>query len=115
MFCSGDVIAGIDGWGTHILRLDSTSTKFGVPIQTYSSSLAPNVAIIKAQSLRKGTIFAGQSELLYWCSKRPEQWVPRGNRGDEVAGEWIAEGCIEARDEEKFVWVEGITAFGVPG
>jgi hypothetical protein len=114
MFCSPDVLAGIDAWGTKVLRLQSGQTRMGVAIKSYTSSLAENVEIVPCITLKPGTIFVGQSDLMLWRNKRSEFWQPRGYRGDAMEGEWIAEGAVEIRDQEKHAWVEGITTFGIP-
>ncbi len=38
-------------------------------------------------------------------------WNMRGNRGDMIEGDWIAEGAIEVVNEPHHAWLQGITAF----
>ena len=53
---------------------------------------------------------ADHSEV-YIRNKRNPFWQLRGNRGDMVEGDWIAEMAIEIVNESHHAWVEGITAF----
>ena len=48
---------------------------------------------------------------VYIRNKRNPYWNLRGNRGDMVEGDWIAEMAIEVVNECHHAWVEGITAF----
>lgn len=40
-----------------------------------------------------------------------EDWNMRGNRGDMIEGDWIAEGAIECVNEPHHSFLSGVTAF----
>ena len=61
--------------------------------------------------MRPYTAIAVTSSEVYIRNKRNPFWNLRGNRGDMVEGEWIAEMAIEVVNESHHAYVEGITAF----
>jgi hypothetical protein len=98
-------------WGQAIQRIPSGETVFGTPINTYEAPFLHGVTIIEAPLLRPYTAIALTSSEIYVRNKRNPYWNLRGNRGDMVEGEWLAEMAIEVVNEPHHAWVEGITAF----
>jgi hypothetical protein len=98
-------------WGQAIQRIPSGETVFGTPINTYEAPFLHGVTIIEAPLLRPYTAVALTSSEIYIRNKRNPYWNLRGNRGDMVEGEWLAELAIEVVNEPHHAWVEGITAF----
>jgi hypothetical protein len=98
-------------WGQAIQRIPSGETVFGTPINTYEAPFLHGVTIIEAPLLRPYTAIALTSSEIYIRNKRNPYWNLRGNRGDMVEGEWLAEMAVEVVNEPHHAWVEGITAF----
>lgn len=98
-------------WGQYVQRIDAGVTMFGQPIKTFYVSFLPGVNIIEAPLLKAYTACCLTSSEVRMRMKRNEFWSPRGNRGDAMEGDYIAEGAIELDNPGHHAWVEGITTF----
>ena len=108
---STNFMAGFATWGQAIQRVPAGETVFGTPINVLEAPFLHGVTIVEAPLLRPYTAIALTSSEVYIRNKRNPYWNLRGNRGDMVEGEWIAELAIEVVNEPHHAWVEGITAF----
>jgi hypothetical protein len=108
---STNFMSGFATWGQAIQRIPAGETIFGTPINILEAPFLHGVTIIEAPLLRPYTAIALTSTEIYMRSKRNPYWNLRGNRGDMVEGDWIAEMAIEVVNESHHAWVEGITAF----
>jgi hypothetical protein len=108
---STNFISGFATWGQAIQRVPAGETVFGTPINVLEAPFLHGVTIVEAPLLRPHTAIAITSSEVYIRNKRNPYWNLRGNRGDMVEGEWIAELAIEVVNESHHAWVEGITAF----
>ena len=108
---STNFMAGFATWGQAIQRVPAGETVFGTPINILEAPFLHGVTIVEAPLLRPYTAIALTSSEVYIRNKRNPYWNLRGNRGDMVEGEWIAELAIEVVNEPHHAWVEGITAF----
>ena len=114
LMCSADFLGALDQWSYHTQLVDVGETTLGRRIEVYQSNLAPGVAIIPNITMNSGELYCGMSELLFWRFQEGENFQPRGKRGDAYEGDWFARGAIEVRDEEKHVYLSGITGYGTP-
>lgn len=102
-------------WGIQYAHVPMGNTIFGVPITAFQiPMLAQNVQFIEAPMLKPNSVVCLTSQEVRWRTKRNEFWNLRGNRGDAVEGEWIAEGAVELHNESHHAWVENITQFAAP-
>jgi hypothetical protein len=108
---STNFMAGFATWGQAIQRVPAGETVFGTPINVLEAPFLHGVTIVEAPLLRPYTAIALTSSEVYIRNKRNPYWNLRGNRGDMVEGEWLAEMAIEVVNEPHHAWVEGITAF----
>lgn len=108
---SSNFMTGLATWGHAVQRIDAGRNVFGVPIDLFHAPFLSGVSIIEAPLLRPFTAIALTSSGVRMRMKRNEFWNARGNRGDAVEGEWIAEGAIELDNVDHHAWVEGVTAF----
>jgi hypothetical protein len=108
---STNFMSGFATWGQAIQRVPAGETVFGTPINVLEAPFLHGVTIVEAPLLRPYTAIALTSSEVYIRNKRNPYWNLRGNRGDMVEGEWIAELAIEVVNESHHAWVEGITAF----
>ena len=108
---STNFMAGFATWGQAIQRVPAGETVFGTPINVLEAPFLHGVTIVEAPLLRPYTAIALTSSEVYIRNKRNPYWNLRGNRGDMVEGDWIAELAIEVVNEPHHAWVEGITAF----
>jgi len=108
---STNFMAGFATWGQAIQRVPAGETVFGTPINVLEAPFLHGVTIVEAPLLRPYTAIALTSSEVYIRNKRNPYWNLRGNRGDMVEGEWIAELAIEVVNEPHHAWLEGITAF----
>jgi hypothetical protein len=108
---STNFMSGFATWGQAIQRIPAGETIFGTPINVLEAPFLHGVTIVEAPLLRPYTAIALTSSEVYIRSKRNPFWNLRGNRGDMVEGDWIAEMAIEVVNESHHAWVEGITAF----
>ncbi len=109
---STNFMSGFATWGQAIQRVPAGETVFGTPINVLEAPFLHGVTIVEAPLLRPYTAIAlDQSSEVYIRNKRNPYWNLRGNRGDMVEGDWIAEMAIEVVNESHHAWVEGITAF----
>lgn len=108
---STEFMSGLAKWGQPIERLDAGATALGVNINTFYAPFLGGLTLIEAPLLRAYTAVGLTSQLCRMRMKRNEFYNPRGNRGDAVEGDYIAEGAVEVDNPEKHVWLEGITAF----
>jgi hypothetical protein len=104
-------MSGFATWGQAIQRIPAGETIFGTPINVLEAPFLHGVTIVEAPLLRPYTAIALTSSEVYIRNKRNPYWNLRGNRGDMVEGDWIAEMAIEVVNESHHAWVEGITAF----
>ena len=104
-------MSGFATWGQAIQRIPAGATVFGTPISVLEAPFLHGVTIVEAPLLRPYTAIALTSSEVYVRNKRNPYWNLRGNRGDMVEGDWIAEMAIEVVNESHHAWVEGITAF----
>jgi len=108
---STNFMSGFAIWGQAIQRIPAGETVFGTPINVLEAPFLHGVTIVEAPLLAPGTAIALTSSECYIRNKRNPFWNLRGNRGDMVEGEWIAELAVEVVNESHHAWVEGITAF----
>lgn len=108
---STNFMSGFATWGQAIQRIPAGETVFGTPINVLEAPFLHGVTIVEAPLLRPFTAIALTSSEVYIRNKRNPYWNLRGNRGDMVEGDWIAEMAIEVVNESHHAWVEGITAF----
>jgi hypothetical protein len=108
---STNFMSGFATWGQAIQRVPAGETVFGTPINVLEAPFLHGVSIVEAPLLRPFTAMALTSSEVYIRNKRNPYWNLRGNRGDMIEGEWIAEMAIEVVNESHHAWVEGITAF----
>src|SRR5271156_148203 len=108
---STNFMSGFATWGQAIQRIPAGQTVFGTPINVLEAPFLHGVTIVEAPLLRPYTAIALTSSEVYIRNKRNPYWNLRGNRGDMVEGDWIAEMAIEVVNESHHAWVEGITAF----
>jgi hypothetical protein len=111
LLVSTNFMTGFATWGQAIQRIPAGETIFGTPINVLEAPFLHGVTIVEAPLLRPYTAIALTSSEVYVRNKRNPFWNLRGNRGDMVEGEWIAEMAIELQNESHHAWVEGITAF----
>jgi hypothetical protein len=108
---STNFMSGFATWGQAIQRVPAGETIFGTPINVLEAPFLHGVTIVEAPLLRPFTAIALTSSEVYIRNKRNPYWNLRGNRGDMVEGDWIAEMAIEVVNESHHAWVENITAF----
>ncbi len=108
---STNFMSGFATWGQAIQRIPAGETVFGTPINVLEAPFLHGVTIVEAPLLSAYTAIALTSSEVYIRNKRNPYWNLRGNRGDMVEGEWIAELAIEVVNESHHAWVSGITAF----
>ena len=108
---STNFMSGFATWGQAIQRVPAGETVFGTPINVLEAPFLHGVTIVEAPLLRPYTAIALTSSEVYIRNKRNPYWNLRGNRGDMVEGEWIAELAIEVVNESHHAWLEGISAF----
>ncbi len=108
---STNFMSGFATWGQAVQRIPAGETVFGTPINVLEAPFLHGVTIVEAPLLRPYTAIALTSSEVYVRNKRNPYWNLRGNRGDMVEVDWIAEMAIEVVNESHHAWVEGITAF----
>jgi hypothetical protein len=108
---STNFMSGFATWGQAIQRIPAGETVFGTPINVLEAPFLHGVTIVEAPLLQPFTAIALTSSEVYIRNKRNPYWNLRGNRGDMVEGDWIAEMAIEVVNESHHAWVQGITAF----
>jgi Family of unknown function (DUF5309) len=111
LIVSTNFMSGFATWGQAVQRIPAGETVFGTPISVFEAPFLHGVTIVEAPLLRPYTAIALTSSEIYIRNKRNPYWNLRGNRGDMVEGDWIAEMAIEVVNESHHAWVEGITAF----
>jgi hypothetical protein len=108
---STNFMSGFATWGQAVQRIPAGETVFGTPINVLEAPFLHGVTIVEAPLLRPYTAIALTSSEVYIRNKRNPYWNLRGNRGDMVEGDWVAELAIEVVNESHHAWVDGITAF----
>jgi hypothetical protein len=108
---STNFMSGFATWGQAIQRIPAGQTVFGTPINVLEAPFLHGITIVEAPLLRPYTAIALTSSEVYIRNKRNPYWNLRGNRGDMVEGDWLAEMAIEVVNESHHAWVQGITAF----
>ena len=98
-------------WGQAVMRIPAGETVFGTPIDAYEAPFLHGVTIVEAPLLRAGTAIALTSSEVYIRVKRQPYWNQRGNRGDMVEGDWIAEAAIEVVNQAHHSWLDSVTGF----
>jgi hypothetical protein len=111
LIVSTNFMSGFATWGQAIQRIPAGETIFGTPINVLEAPFLHGVTIVEAPLLQPYTAIALTSSEVYIRNKRNPYWNLRGNRGDMVEGDWIAEMAIEVVNESHHAWVQGITAF----
>jgi hypothetical protein len=111
LLVSTNFMSGFATWGQAVQRVPAGETAFGTPINVLEAPFLHGVTIVEAPLLRPYTAIALTSAEVYIRNKRNPYWNLRGNRGDMVEGDWIAEMAIEVVNESHHAWVDGITAF----
>lgn len=111
LLLSTNFMTGLATWGQAIQRLDAGVNVFGTPISVFEAPFLGGLSIIEAPLLRPYTAVALTSSEVRMRFKRNEFWSPRGNRGDAIEGDWIAECAIEIDNPTHHAWLEGITGF----
>jgi hypothetical protein len=111
LLVSTNFMSAFATWGQAVQRVPAGETVFGTPINVLEAPFLHGVTIVEAPLLRPFTAVALTSSEVYIRNKRNPFWNLRGNRGDMVEGDWIAELAIEVVNESHHAWVEGITAF----
>ena len=111
LIVSTNFMSGFAMWGQAIQRVPAGETIFGTPINVLEAPFLLGVTIVEAPLLQPYTAIALTSSEVYIRNKRNPYWNLRGNRGDMVEGDWIAEMAIEVVNESHHAWVQGITAF----
>lgn len=111
LIVSTNFMSGFATWGQAVQRIPAGETVFGTPVNILEAPFLHGVSIIEAPLLRAYTAIALTSSEVYIRNKRNPYWNLRGNRGDMVEGDWIAELAIEVVNESHHAWVDGITAF----
>jgi Family of unknown function (DUF5309) len=111
LLVSTNFMSGFATWGQAVQRIPAGETVFGTPINVLEAPFLHGITIVEAPLLRPYTAIALTSSEVYIRNKRNPYWNLRGNRGDMVEGDWIAELAIEVVNESHHAWVEGITAF----
>lgn len=111
LLVSSNFMTGLATWSGYVQRIDAGVTIFGQPIKTFNVAFLPNVDIIEAPLLKPFTAVCLTSSEVRMRVKRNEFWNPRGNRGDAMEGDYIAEMAIEVDNPGHHAWVEGITTF----
>ena len=96
---STNFMSGFATWGQAIQRIPAGETVFGTPINVLEAPFLHGVTIVEAPLLRPYTAIALTSSEVYIRNKRNPYWNLRGNRGDMVEGDWIAEMAIEVVNE----------------
>ena len=99
MVVSTNFMSGFATWGQAIQRVPAGETVFGTPINVLEAPFLHGVTIVEAPLLRPYTAIALTSSEVYIRNKRNPYWNLRGNRGDMVEGDWIAEMAIEVVNE----------------
>jgi len=108
---STNFMSGFATWGQAIQRIPAGETVFGTPINVLEAPFLHGVTIVEAPLLQPYTAIALTSSEVYIRNKRNPYWNLRGNRGDMVEGDWIAELAVEVVNESHHAFVSGITAF----
>lgn len=111
LILSTNFMTGLATWGHAAQRIDAGVNVFGVPIEVFEAPFLGGISIIEAPLLKAGTAICLTSSEVRLRMKRNEFWNARGNRGDVIEGEWVAEGAIEVENESHHAWVEGISGF----
>lgn len=111
LLVSTNFMSGFATWGQAVQRIPAGETIFGTPINVIEAPFLHGVTIVEAPLLRPFTAIALTSSEVYVRNKRNPYWNLRGNRGDMVEGDWIAEMAIEVVNENHHSFVSGISAF----
>jgi hypothetical protein len=111
LMANAKFLGGLSKWSRPSTRIDVGQTEMGVRIEVFETNLAPGLMIVPNYNMEDGEIYVGSSNLLFWRVKYGESFWPRGTRGYAYEGDWVAEGAIEVRDEEKHLWLTGITGY----
>jgi hypothetical protein len=111
LLVSTNFMSAFATWGQAVQRISAGETVFGTPINVFEAPFLHGVTIVEAPLLQSYSAIALTSSEVYIRNKRNPYWNLRGNRGDMVEGDWIAEIAIEVVNEPHHAWVSGITAF----
>jgi len=113
LLVSTNFMTGLATWGQAVQKVDAGRNVFGTAIDVFEAPFLGGVSIIEAPLLKPFTAVCLTSAEVRMRMKRNEFWNPRGNRGDALEGDWIAEGAVEVENPGHHAWVEGITAFSL--
>lgn len=115
ILCSTDFLTGLDTWvpnKTAYMDSSRTTAVLGFPITEFILPLtAKPMKFIECLQLAKGTAVVLSSNDIRVRELRPEQWVPRGGRGDAAEGDWLATCNIDLDHPQFHAWVSGITSY----
>lgn len=113
ILCSTDFLGGLDTWVPGKTSYTGrTTTALGFPIDEFILPLtARPLKFVPALQLRKGTAIVLTSSDLRVKEIRPEQWVPRGVRGDAIEADWLATANIDLDHPQWHAWLSGITSY----
>lgn len=110
-FVSNDWVGGLAKWKMPMLRIDMGETVFDVRIEAFVSDVSPNAIFIKAPRLKKGTLFACNSDDVFLRYMRMPTWKKRGPSGDTEEGDIIARIGVQVDNAEQQRFIEGISGF----
>jgi hypothetical protein len=113
IICSTDFLGGLTTWAPNVAPTAGQEVnRIGLRIREFQFPLiADPMTIIPCLQLRKGTAAVLTSDDLMVRQIRPEQWIPRGSRGDAIEGDWVSDVCMHMGHPQWHAWVEGITSF----
>lgn len=104
-------MAALATWGMAVQRIPAGEDTFGTPINVIEAPFLHGATIVEAPLLNPFSAIGLTSSEIYYRIKRNPYWNMRGNRGDMIEGDWIAEGAIEVVNEPHHSWLSGVTAF----
>jgi hypothetical protein len=108
---STNFMTGLATWGHAAQRVEAGSNVFGTPIDTFECPFLGGMTLIEGPLMKPFSVFCLTSSEVRMRIKRNEFFNQRGNRGDLIEGDMIAEGAIEVENQAHHAYVEGITAF----
>jgi hypothetical protein len=108
---STNFLTGLAIWGQAVQQINAGTNVFGTPLKVFEAPFLSGIMIVEAPLLKSYTAMALTSAEVRMRTKRNEFWSPRGNRGDAVEGDFIAEMAVEVDNPAHHAWVQGITAF----
>jgi len=111
LLVSTNFMLGLATWGHAAQRIDAGRTVFGTPVNVFESPFLMGVSIIPCPLLRPYTAIALTSNEVQLRVGRQMFDQARGNRGDAIEGDIIAELALEVHNEDHHAMVTGITGW----